>query len=52
MRSVINGSVANGGINAKLSSEISNNEFLDLLSTIKILRLSNVNRGCHRQSEH
>ena len=44
MRSVTNGSVANGGINAKLSSEISNNEFLDLLSTIKILRLSNVNR--------
>ena len=44
MQSVINGSVANGGINAKFSNEINNNEFLDPLSTIKKLRLSNVKR--------
>ena len=44
MRSVTNGSVANGGINVKFSSEINNDEFLDPLSTIKNLRLSNVNR--------
>ena len=44
MHSVTNGSVANGGINAKFSKEISNNEYLDPLSTIKNLRLSNVNR--------
>ena len=44
MRSVTNGSVVNGGINVKFSSEINNDEFLDPLSTIKNLRLSNVNR--------
>ena len=44
MRSVINGSVANGGISAKFSIEIKNDEFLDPLSTIKNLRLSNVSR--------
>ena len=42
MHSAINGSVANGGINAKFSNEINNNKFLDPLSTIKNLRLSNV----------
>ena len=44
MHSVTNGSVANGGINAKFSNEINNDEFLNRLSTIKNLRLSNVNR--------
>ena len=44
MHSVTNGSVANGGINTKFSNEINNNEYLDPLSTIKNLRLSNVNR--------
>ena len=44
MHSVTNGSVANGGINAKFSNEINNDEFLDPLSTIKNLLLSNVNR--------
>ena len=37
-------SVANGGIKAKFSDEINNDEFLNPLSTIKNLRLSNVNR--------
>ena len=37
-------SVANGGIKAKFSNEINNDEFLNPLSTIKNLRLSNVNR--------
>ena len=41
---VINGSVANGGINAKFSNEINNDEFLDPLSTIKNIWLSNVHR--------
>ena len=45
MRSVTNGSVENSGINAKFSNKIINDEFLDPLSTIKSLRLSNVNRG-------
>ena len=36
--------VANGGMNAKFSSEINNDEFLDPLSTIKNKRLINVNR--------
>ena len=44
MCNVTNGSVANGGINAKLSNEIKNDEFLYPLSTIKNLRLSNVDR--------
>ena len=44
MRSVTNGSIANGGINAKFCNEINNGEFLDLLSKIKNLWLSNVNR--------
>ena len=44
MHSVTNGSVANGGINAKFSNEINNDEFLNPLSTIKNLRLSNANR--------
>ena len=44
MHSVKNFSVENGGINAKFSNEINNDEFLNLLSTIKNLRLSNVNR--------
>ena len=43
MHSVKNFSVENGGINAKFSNEINNDEFLNLLSTIKNLRLSNVN---------
>ena len=43
MHSVTNFSVENGGINAKFSNEINNDEFLNLLSTIKNLRLSNVN---------
>ena len=42
MHSLINGSVANGGINAKFSNEINNDEFLDPLFSIKNLRLSNV----------
>ena len=41
---VTNASVVNAGINAKLSNEIKNDEFLDPLTTIKNLRLSNVNR--------
>ena len=44
MRCVTTGSVANGGINVKFSNEINNKEFLDLLSTVKNLWLSNVNR--------
>ena len=44
MHSVTNFSVENDGINAKFSNEINNDEFLNLLSTIKNLRLSNVNR--------
>ena len=44
MRSVTNGSVANGSINAKLSNEIKNDEFLDPLFKIKNQRLKNVNR--------
>ena len=44
MRSVTNGSVANGGINTKFFNKIKNDEFLDPLSTAKNLRLSNVNR--------
>ena len=44
MNSVANASVANGCINAKFSNEINNDEFLNPLSTIKNLRLSNVNR--------
>ena len=44
MQSVINGSVANGGINAKFSNEINNDEFLDPLSTIKNIWLRNVHR--------
>ena len=44
MHSVTNGSVANDGINGKFSNELNNDEFLDPLSTIKNLRLSNVNR--------
>ena len=36
IRSVTNGSVANGGINSKFSNEIINDEILDPLSTIKI----------------
>ena len=44
MHSVINGSVVNGGINFKFSDEINNYEFSDPLSTIKNLRLRNVNR--------
>ena len=44
MHSVKNVSVANSGINAKISNEINNDEFLDPLSTIKNLWLSNVNR--------
>ena len=42
MHSLISGSVANGGINAKFSNEINNDEFLDPLFSIKNLRLSNV----------
>ena len=41
---VTNGNVANGGINAKFSNEVRNDEFLNPLSTIKKLWLSNVNR--------
>ena len=44
MGSVINGSIVNGSINAKFSDKISNDEFLDPLSKIKNLRLSNVIR--------
>ena len=44
MHSVKNVSAANSGINAKISNEINNDEFLDPLSTIKNLWLSNVNR--------
>ena len=51
MPSVTNGSLANGGISTKFSNEIKNDEFLDLLSTIKNLRLSNANRQT-RQSEY
>ena len=36
IRSVTNGSVANGGINSKFSNEIINDEILDPFSTIKI----------------
>ena len=43
MRSVTNGSVANGGINAKFPNEIKSDEFLDPLFTIKNLRLSRAN---------
>ena len=45
MCNVTNGSVANGGINDKLSNEIKNNEFLYPLSTIKNLRSRNVDRA-------
>ena len=45
MGNVTNGSVANGGINEKLSNEIKNNEFLYPLSTIKNLRSRNVDRA-------
>ena len=41
---VTNGNVANGGINAKFSNEVRHDEFLNPLSTIKKLWLSNVNR--------
>ena len=44
MGSFINGSIVNGSINAKFSDKISNDEFLDPLSKIKNLRLSNVIR--------
>ena len=44
MHIVANGSVGNGGINSKFSNKINNDEFLDPLSTIKNLQLSNVNR--------
>ena len=44
MGSVINGSIVNGSINVKFSDKISNDEFLDPLSKIKNLRLSNVIR--------
>ena len=44
IHSVTNGTILNGGINAKFSNEINNDEFLNPLSTIKNLRLSNVNR--------
>ena len=44
MHIVTNNGVANGGFNAKLSNEMNNDEFLDPLSTIKNLWLSNVNR--------
>ena len=44
MHSVKNISVANSGINAKISNKINNDEFLDPLSTIKNLWLSNINR--------
>ena len=44
MRSVTNGSVTNGGFNANLSINIKNDGFFDPLSTIKNLRLSNINR--------
>ena len=44
MHIVTNDGVANGGFNAKLSNEMNNDEFLDPLSTIKNLWLSNVNR--------
>ena len=40
MRSVTNGSVANGGINAKFSNEIKKDELLDPLFTIKNQRSS------------
>ena len=45
MCNVTNGSVANGGINDKLSNEIKNNEFLYPLSTIKNLGSRNVDRA-------
>ena len=45
MRSVTNGSIVNGGINAKFSNEINNDEFLDPLSKIKNLCLNIVNRA-------
>ena len=38
-------SVTNGGINAKFSNEMNNDEFLNPFSAIKNLRLSNVNRA-------
>ena len=44
MHIVTNDGVANGGFNAKLSNEMNNDKFLDPLSTIKNLWLSNVNR--------
>ena len=44
MHIVANGSVGNGGINSKFSNKINNDEFLDPLSTIKNLWLSNINR--------
>ena len=44
MRSLTNVSVTNGGINAKISKEIQNDKFLDPLSIIKNLGLSNINR--------
>ena len=44
MHCITTGRVANGGINAKFSNEIKNDEFLDPLSTIKNLRLSNINK--------
>ena len=44
MHIVTNNGVANGGFNAKLSNKMNNDEFLDPLSTLKNLWLSNVNR--------
>ena len=44
IHSVTNGTIVNGSINAKFSNKINNDEFLNPLSTIKNLRLSNVNR--------
>ena len=51
MPSVTNGSLANAGMSTKFSNKIKNDEFLDPLSTIENLRLSNVNRQI-RQSEY
>ena len=44
IHSVTNGTIVNGSINAKFSNKINNGEFLNPLSTIKNLRLRNVNR--------
>ena len=51
MPSVTNGSLANAGMSTKFSNKIKNDGFLDPLSTIENLRLSNVNRQI-RQSEY